>query len=332
VTKRRLYDAIKKAIAKMIEMKRASKTKAETKIDVLRGDSLARIPWLVHGFSTRTGGFSRVYGGNALNVGFTAHDSRAAVEKNRNAFLSALTTKCEETVERRASLRLRSGQARPSQRWRLQTLRQIHSDLIHLVSEKTDNPLAGDGLITDTPGILLAVLTADCLPVILVDVRQRSVGVFHAGWRGTLKRIVEKGVGEMRRYFGTRPQGLQAVIGPGIRGCCYHVGEEVISKFESQFEYASALFRETKERNEIHEKYPLLFLTARAPGHDELPKKIFLDLAEANRRQLLDAGVQRKNIFDLGHCTSCRTDQFFSHRAERAITGRMMAAVGFAKK
>jgi YfiH family protein len=210
----------------------------------------------------------------------------------------------------------------------LQTLRQVHSDLIHLVSEETDNPLAGDGLITNSPGILLAVLTADCLPVILVDVRQRAVGAFHAGWRGTLKRIVEKGVGEMRRHCGTRPQELKAVIGPGIRGCCYQIGEEVRSKFESQFEYASALFRETKETDEIHEKYPLLFLTARAPGHSELPKKIFLDLAEANRRQLLDAGVQRQNIVDLGHCTACRTNQFFSHRAERGITGRMMAVVG----
>src|SRR6266496_2048327 len=100
------------------------------------------------------------------------------------------------------------------------------------------------------------------------------------------------------------------------------------AEFASQFGYTDALFRETKERDEIHEKYPLLFLTARAPGHSELPKQIFLDLAEANRRQLLDAGVATKNIADLGLCTSCRVDAFFSHRKEKGVTGRMMAAAG----
>ncbi len=183
-------------------------------------------------------------------------------------------------------------------------------------------------MVTNIPGILLGILTADCLPVILVDPKRHAVGVFHAGWRGTTKRIVEKGVGEMHRWFGTDPGDLKAAIGPGIRGCCYEVGPEVRSTFEAQFSYGSALVRETKERNEVHEKYPLLFLTARAPGHSELPKKTFLDLVEANRCQLIDAGVPVKNISDLGLCTFCRKDLFFSHRAEKGITGRMMAVVG----
>jgi YfiH family protein len=298
-------------------------------IDVLKADSLAQIPWLVHGFSTRSGGISRIYGVNSLNLGFTAQDSRAGVEKNRKLFATAVVSTrvvaSNGLVERRAS--------RPSApaSWPIITLRQIHSDLVHCVSEVSNQPLAGDGLITSMPGVLLAILTADCLPVILVDTKRRAVGVFHAGWRGTAKRIVEKGIGEMRRHFGTRPGNIRAAIGPGIRGCCYEVGPEVRSSFESQFEYANALFRETKETNEIHEKYPLLFLTARAPGHSELPKKIFLDLAEANRRQLLTAGVSAKNITDLGLCTSCHLDMFFSHRTEKGKTGRMMAAVGIRK-
>ncbi len=302
-------------------MQTKPKPQPKTAIDVLKADSLAQIPWLVHGFSTRNGGVSRVYGsnsgGNSLNLGFTAQDSRAAVEKNRKLFCSAVVS--SKAMDRRAP--------RPSS-WSIATLRQIHSDLIHYVSTIPKQPLAGDGLITNTPGILLAILTADCLPVILVDAKRRAVGVFHAGWRGTAKRIVEKGVGEMRRHFGTQPRDLKAAIGPGIRGCCYEVGPEVRSTFESQFDYASALFRETKETNEIHEKYPLLFLTARAPGHSDLPKKIFLDLAEANRRQLLDTGVPAKNITDLGLCTSCHLDMFFSHRAEKGKTGRMMAVSG----
>jgi YfiH family protein len=292
-------------------VKAEPKKRTKTKIDVLGANSLSRLPWLVHGFSTRTGGFSKAYGGRALNLGFTVHDSRPAVERNRQAFALAAGAKSKRGAP-----------------WPIVTLRQIHSDLIHCVSGIPKKPLAGDGLVTSTPGILLAVLTADCLPIILADTKRQAVGVFHAGWRGTVKRMVEKGVGEMRRHFGSRPSDLKAVIGPGIRGCCYQVGAEVRDAFESQFSYARALFRETKETDEIHEKYPLLFLTSRSPGHSELPKQIFLDLAEANRRQLLDTGVPAKNISEIKVCTACRADILFSHRAERGRTGRMMAVAG----
>ncbi|MGB8112600.1 MAG: laccase domain-containing protein, partial [Candidatus Sulfotelmatobacter sp.] len=142
------------------------------------------------------------------------------------------------------------------------------------------------------------------------------------------KRIAEKGIGEMRRWFGSRARDLKAVIGPGIHGCCYQVGEEVRENFESQFPYAANLFREVKESDPVREKYPLLFLTARAPGHGELPKKIFLDLLEANRQQLLAAGLAAKNIEVSPLCTNCRTDLLFSYRAEKGKTGRMIAAVG----
>ena len=290
-------------------MPSSSKPKTQTKIRVLQAPSLARIPWLTHGFSTRQGGHSRVYGRNALNLGFTPHDTKAAVTRNRQGLGASLSKGTRS-------------------KWELVTLRQLHSDLIHLIAHAPEHPLAGDGLITATPGLLLAVLTADCLPVIVVDPKHRAVGVFHAGWRGTVKRIVEKGVGEMRRHFGSRPAQLRAAIGPGIRNCCYQVGPEVFDTFVAQFPYGSELFHETKERKEIHERYPLLFLTARAPGHSELPKKIFLDLAQANRRQLLDVGLSSRNISDLGTCTSCNPELFFSHRAEKGKTGRMMAVVG----
>jgi polyphenol oxidase len=287
----------------------ARKTIAQPRIQILQAPSLTRISWLVHGFSTRDGGVSHVYGKGSLNLGFTSHDSKAAVLRNRQAFVSA------QVKSRKPG-------------WELASLRQIHSDLIHLVHEALEHPLAGDGLITNTSGILLAVLTADCLPVIVVDPKKRAAGVFHAGWRGTLKRIVEKGIGEMRKHFGSDPAQLRAVIGPGIGNCCYQVGAEVRNSFEAQFAYGAELFRETKETNKIHEKYPLLFLTSRAPGHSELPKQIFLDLSQANQRQLIAAGLKKRNVFDLGLCTACNTDLFFSHRAEYGKTGRMMAVVG----
>jgi YfiH family protein len=292
-----------------------------SKLQILRSNKLAKLDWLTHGFSTRTGGTSRPYGGNTLNLGFTKQDSRAAVERNRRLFLAALGAR---TLDARTT----SGRGN----WKLVTLRQIHSDLIHRIDKTPAEPLAGDGLLTDTPGLILAVKTADCLPVILVDKKRRAVGVFHAGWRGTVQRIVEKGVGEMRKHFKSDPRDLVAAMGPCIQKCCYEVGEEVRAKFETQFAYASSLFHELKESDPVREKYPLLFLTARAPGHSELPVKLFLDLVEANRRQLLDAGVLAKNIEAVGPCTACHSDLLFSHRAEKGVTGRMMSAVGIRSK
>ncbi|MGH9513586.1 MAG: peptidoglycan editing factor PgeF [Terriglobales bacterium] len=283
---------------------------SKTQITVLRDDSLARIPWLAHGFSTRLGGFSRAYGGRALNLGFTKEDSRPAVERNRAAFLKAIGA--------------RDGR----KSWPLVTLRQIHSDVIHCVSEMPATQLAGDGLITRIPHLLLGVQAADCIPVILVDRKRRVVGVFHAGWRGTLSRIVEKGVGEMRRWFGTMPRDIKAAIGPGIGRCCYQVGQEVRQKFESRFAYADDLFHETKESDSMREKYPLLFLNARPPGHGDELTRIFLDLCEANRCQLIAAGVSPRNIGASSLCTACHVDLLFSHRAEKGVTGRMMCVAG----
>lgn len=274
---------------------------------------IGELSWLISGFSTRSGGFSRVYGKGALNLGFTKDDAKSAVEGNRAAFLSELC----------ASHKASEG-TKPS----LVTLRQIHSDIIRYVDSMPDSPLAGDGLITGTPGLLLAIQTADCLPIVLVDPKRRAVGVFHAGWRGTVKRIAEKGVGEMRRYFGSRAQNLRAAIGPGIHQCCYAVGQEVRDQFESQFAYADKLFRVVEESDPVCEKYPMLFLTARAPGHSELPKKIYLDLVEANRQQLLAVGIPAKSIKASSLCTNCRNDLLFSYRAENGKTGRMMGVAG----
>ena len=103
--------------------------------------------------------------------------------------------------------------------------------------------LEGDGLMTDVPGVLLGVGTADCVPVLVVDVEKRVVAAFHAGWRGTVARIVERGVAMMRREYGSRVEDLVAAVGPSIGACCYTVGEEVRSEFGGQFGYAEELFR-----------------------------------------------------------------------------------------
>ncbi len=282
-----------------------------TALQVLSSPAFSKISWLVHGFSTRLGGWSQCYGGSDLNLGFTKHDSRPTVGRNRAAFLAAI-----------------GAHAQNGDYWPLITLKQVHSDQIQCVDKIPEHPLTGDGMVTNTPGLLLAVQTADCLPVLLVDTENHAVGAFHAGWRGTVARIVEKGVGEMRKQFGSAPRHLRASIGPGVHACCYEVGEEVREKFQSQFSYAGELFEEVFASDPVREKYPLLFMNARAPGHGDLGPKLHLDLVKANRRQLIDAGVPEKHIDAAAECTVCRKDLLFSYRAEKGMTGRLMGVVG----
>jgi YfiH family protein len=189
--------------------------------------------------------------------------------------------------------------------------------------------------MTRQRGLLLGIQTADCVPVLIADTKTRAVAAFHAGWRGTLARIVERGVGTMRLEFGSQPQNLIAAIGPAIGACCYSVGEEVRHEFESQFAYAPELFSEVYDSDPVRDKYPMLFLTARAPGHSNIGPQIHLDLHEANRRQLLDAGLRAKAITVVGECTACARlrdgrRKYFSHRAEHGFTGRMLSVVGVA--
>jgi hypothetical protein len=300
---------------RQLPVARAAKGRTpRNRIEVLRSPVFAEIDWLVGGFSTRTGGKTNVYGPDRragdLNLGFTPSDSRENVLENRRRFLKEIT-------------------GDPA--FAMVTLRQIHSSLIRRVTAKDAGAEArwkADGMMTAEPGLLLAIQTADCIPVLIADRKKRAVAAFHAGWRGTLKRIVENGVGRMRLEFGSKPKDLVAAIGPGIGQCCYAVGEEVRSEFLSQFAYAKDLFCDVYDSDPIKEKYPLLFLTARAPGHSNTGPSLHLDLAEANRRQLLDAGLKANAISVLGDCTSCRTERYFSYRASHGFTGRMLSVIG----
>ena len=300
--------AIKKQRAKR-DAERATPAPKTGKLNVIRAQALKKIRWLVHGFSTRQGGVSEEYGGDQLNLGFTKEDARQNVERNRERFMRALGAETKGKL------------------WPLVNLSQVHSPVVFHVSGKDGVPHSGDGLITNTPGVLIAVKIADCTPVLAVDTARRAVGAFHAGWRGTVQRIVEKGIGEMRRQFGSNPKDIKVVIGPNIGVCCYQVGDEVLDRFRSQFAYADELVEEVFDSHALHVRYPLLFLNQRAPGHGDSAKVPHIDLVKANKRQAIDAGVPEKNIETLDLCTGCRTDIFFSHRKER-VTGRMMAAIG----
>jgi len=273
--------------------------------------------WLKAGFSTRRGGLSRAYcpedAPGELNLGFTPDDGPATVAANRKLLAEAVAGKPDIP---------------------LASLKQIHSSLIRrteLADAARPLPWKADGHFTSESGLLLAVQTADCIPVLVADRKKKIVAAFHAGWRGTVKRIVQLGVGRLRLEYGSRPEDLIAAIGPGVGPCCYAVGEEVQSEFTAQFSYADELFHEVYDSDPVRTRYPMLFLTQRAPGHSPIGSSTHLDLIEANRRQLIDAGLKPRAIQIVGGCTNCQTGLFFSHRASQGRAGRMMAVIGIVK-
>ena len=270
------------------------------------------LDWLWHGFTTRKGGVSTAYAPEhaapELNLGFTADDTKENVIENRRRIVGAITG------SRANELRL---------------IRQFHSGLVLYGPDCAGaRPMRADGMITNRPGELLGVQVADCIPVLVADKRKRIVAAFHAGWRGTVQRIVERGVGRMRLEFGCNPRDLIAAVGPGIGPCCYAVGEEVLSEFTGQFHYADKLFHEVFNSDPVKTRYPMLFLTQRAPGHSEIGPGTHLDLQQANRRQLIDAGVRARAIHMIGGCTQCDRRLFFSHRGAQGRAGRMMGLIG----
>ncbi|WP_263368683.1 peptidoglycan editing factor PgeF [Edaphobacter bradus] len=265
--------------------------------------------WLRHGFSTRSGGESSVYGGQTLNLGWTKEDDPEAVAANRRLFLQSL-----------------AGETNGMSGLRLVTIRQVHSRTVRVIraddgalGSRLESPegkavLEGDGLVTDVPGVLVAVGTADCVPVLVVDEAKRAVGAFHAGWRGTVAKIVEQGVVTMQQEYGSRPEDLRAAIGPGIGACCYVVGDEVRSNFDAQFAYSGELFREAESSSNGRRQF-------------------YVNLWEANRRQLLASGIAPERIAVIGECTGCSRNaagerRYFSHRVEHGVAGRMLNAIG----
>ena len=249
------------------------------------------------------GGASDLNGEKILNVSFMDWDSRPNVEENRQRLQNGLDAK----------------------NFRLAAIDQIHSDVVRLCDLKTGPPYKADASITNRPGLVLAVQTADCVPILVVDPQKRAVAAIHAGWRGTLGRIAEKTVGRMRQEFGSKPEELLAAIGPSIGPCCYEVAAEFVGKFAAQFADAGEYFDEPRSGEEPN---PLEWLNMAPPGHQPPPKNVHLDLRKANRSQVLAAGLRAQNVFVSDLCTGCRTDLFFSYRKEGTKSGRLMSVVG----
>ena len=277
------------------------------KLQVLQLAAFTKLPWLVHGFSTRGGGTSTLDGKNALNLSFMEWDSRENVTANRRLLQKAVG----------------------AEDFSLVVLKQIHSDVVHPFSEAPAEACKGDASITATAKLLLGTQTADCAPILLVDPKKKVVAAVHAGWRGTLARVAQKTAGRMHQEFGCKPADLLAAIGPSIGVCCYEVGAEFVSKFAAQFENAETYFDEARTGEEPN---PLQWLNMAPPGHQPPPKNVHLDLRKANESQLLEAGLRAKNIFVSDLCTACRGDLFFSYRKEGGQSGRMLSVIGIRGK
>jgi len=247
--------------------------KRQDQITFLHSETLDHIPGLVHAFSTRRA--ER----NDFSLG-PADSPNPMIQMNRARFLAAIGA--------------------PG--WPIIKLKQIHSGIVVDVDDTSaaSEAVAGDAALTALRGVVLAVQTADCVPVLVADIESRAVAAIHAGWRGTAAGIVKIAVTRIIEKFHIAPKTLHAVIGPHIGVCCYEVGEDVVQAMPD----TSAV--------ETGEEW----------------SKPHVNLAAANRRQLIDAGIPETQIETSSLCTKCREDLFHSYRRDGKRMGHLLSIIG----
>lgn len=267
-------------------------------VEFLSSPLLGECGFVRHAFSTRQGGVSEAPFGS-LNLGEAEGEEPGRVRENRRRFFAAAELSPGRVAE----------------------VRQVHGVNVIAAEEIAPEspvgaaaPPAGgagaaaeaDGIMTDEPGVFVAVQIADCVPVLLADPEKRAVAAVHAGRRGTEAGVITSAVFRMKERYGTRAEDLIAALGPGISGKCYEVGDECIPPFRRRY-----------------------------PKWQELCIPLgggrwLLDLPEAVRRQLVAAGVREERIGTAPHCTFSESSRFFSYRRDGAPTGRLLAAIGIA--
>lgn len=253
-------------------------------------DVLEKTGVVDHAFTTRQGGFSQGPC-NSLNMAFTDNDKADIVVANREKAVQVLGYELEQMV---------CGQ-------------QVHGNSIRTVygidkgrgaRSYLDSISDTDGLVTNIPGLLLASFYADCVPIFLVDPVKRAIGLVHAGWKGSVKRIAEAAILEMSKSFKARPEDCLAVIGPAIGACCYEVDKLV--------------FKGAIENGLEPERY----FSYAGRGHWRL------DLPLLNKDIMISAGLAEDNIYLSEFCTACNQDLFFSYRGQEGNCGRMASLIG----
>jgi YfiH family protein len=240
------------------------------------------LPHVVHGFMTRQGGVSSgSY--HSFNLAEWVGDDAAAVDANWERWRASYP------------------------KMRVARLQQVHGNQVHTIGCDSDGGLkTGDAMVTAAAGFVLAVFTADCVPVLMVDAEQGVVAALHAGWRGVLANIASAGVHAMME-LGAHPNRIRAALGPSIGLCCFEVDTELAGRFMQQIPSTAELSRGGR------------------------PGKMYLDLRGITRSQLQKAGLTAASIANIGPCTRCANDRFFSRRAAGGVvTGLQMSFVGLA--
>ncbi len=232
------------------------------------------------GFTTRDGGHSRKPF-NSLNLAYHVGDDDESVLKNRQLIASKLLGPGHEYIY---------------------SALQVHGDIVLYVDRHTGHkdgniPIKADSLITDKRNMPIMVLGADCNLIIIIDMKEKAVGVVHAGWKGTLNGVLGKTLLEFKKHFNSSPGNISVFFGPSIRSCCYKVDSMFLDRFREKFHGEDYYYKEGKD--------------------------YFLDIIKLNLIHLKDFGIQKDNIFDVSQCTSCG-DGFFSYRKEKD-TGRQAA-------
>lgn len=243
-----------------------------------------------NGFSTRLGGVSSLNGsatGTELNLSGLNEDSAENIHENRRRFLSVF-----------------------DDQYRLATAWQVHGAQIKVVGTEDDIAESHekfDALISDSPGVLVGVKTADCVPILMGDLKTGAFAAVHAGWRGTAQSIIQKAISKLRDTYSSQAEDLICAIGPAA-GCeQYEVGQDVIDLFAANFSDGGKYFVETRAHHAL------------------------VDLKQANRDQLIESGVSTNNIAVAPLCTMTRSDLFFSYRIEKkkfGRTGRLLSVIG----
>ncbi len=245
---------------------------------------------LIHFISTRQGGISDGHF-SALNIGFHVGDDNFRVLQNRRILSDGVGVDL----------------------MRFTFANQCHSANVSIVSdmqrgngamEKESALQNTDGMVSNVKNICLAIQVADCVPILLYDPVQKVIAALHAGWRGTLKKIITEAVSKMVQNYGSKAEDIYAGLGPANGPCCYEVGEDV-------YREARVSLGSVKD-------------VIKPAGNNG---KYIFDQWTANVKQLRDAGLKMEHIEVSGICTQCNSDNFFSARADQGNTGRFMAGI-----
>lgn len=269
------------------------------KVPYIEFPSLSDIPFIIHGFSTKLGGVSTgIFSSLNLGSGSSPYkDNPENIKENLIRISESLGVDPNSLV----------------------ISDQVHKTDIRLVDSRDKGKGYNiprdykeiDGLITNTPGITLVTKYADCVPLFFVDSINKAIGLSHAGWRGTVGKIGLKTVEEMRKAFNSNPKNIIGVIGPSICADCYEVGEEVAAMFHTAFTNVSDY--------DLHDAAASPILVENHRGRYQL------NLWEANRRVLLEAGLSPEHIHISKVCTACNSELLFSHRKTNGKRGSLAA-------